>query len=181
LKLPIAHDYRGRALPEAERAELRLTCSADVLRIEVDAPYFGDPPPSAAVGPTDRLWEHEVVELFIADAGEHYLEVELSPHGHHLVLELCGVRRVVRSQLAIEYRVAIDHAARRFRGVAEVPVSYLPDRAVRVNAYAIHGQGGARTYCAHSPASGHSGQVPDFHRLECFVPLALGASPQGGD
>lgn len=181
MRLSIAHDWRGRALPEAERAELRLARVDELLRIEVDAPYFGDPPPTAAVGPTDRLWEYEVVELFIADAGEHYLEVELSPHGHYLVLELRGVRHVVRSLLAIEYRVTIDHAARRFRGVAEVPASYLPDRAVRVNAYAIHGQGGARTYCAHSPPGG---QVPDFHRLESFVPLTLGihgARGQGGE
>jgi hypothetical protein len=178
LRLSIAHDWRGRELPSAEHAELLLARAGEVLRIEVDAPFFGDPPPTAAVGPTDRLWEHEVVELFIADDGAHYLEVELSPHGHHLVLELSGVRRVVRSLLAIEYRAVIDHAARRFRGVAGVPASYLPDRAVRVNAFAIHGQGGARTYCAHSPPGG---QVPDFHRLESFVPLQLGALGPGGE
>jgi hypothetical protein len=54
--------------------------------------------------------------------------------------------------------------------VATVPRDYLPRAAVRVNAYAIHGQGAARCYHAHSPPGG---EVADFHRLEHFVPWPL--------
>jgi hypothetical protein len=176
-ELPIEHDFRGQLLPEAERSLLRLSRSANELCIHVDAPYFGDAPPPAPVGPTDRLWEHEVCELFIADDLEHYLEVELSPHGHYLVFELSGVRRVVRSQLPIAYFARIDaggpNRLGRFIGEARVPWEYLPVPARRVNAYAIHGGAQQRRYHAHSAAGYQQGDVADFHRLGSFVPFQL--------
>jgi hypothetical protein len=177
-ELAISHDFRGQLLPEAQRSVVRLSRSALELCIEVVAPYFADPAPTAPVGPTDRLWEHEVCEVFIADAAEHYLEVELSPHGHHLVLELKGVRQVVRSRLPIQYEARIDLAQRdaaagtagRFLGEARVPWDYLPASALRVNAYAIHGLAAQRCYHAHSAPGG---DVADFHRLGSFVPFQL--------
>jgi hypothetical protein len=169
ISLRIGHDWQGRELAPEQCAELTLQLRAQHLEIELDAPYFADPAPPGPVGATDRLWEYEVCELFIADAGDHYLEVELSPHGHHLVLELRGVRKVVRSGLPLEYRVACSGG--RYQGLARVPQNYLPERAVRANAYLIHGVGSARSYCAHSPPLG---EAPDFHRLASFVPLALG-------
>ena len=169
VRLRIGHDFRGVALPPAEQAEMFLAVRGGLLEITVDAPFYGDPAPPGPPGPTDRLWEYEVCEVFIADAGEHYLEVELSPHGHHLVLELRGVRKPVRSGLPIEYQVARSDG--RYRGTARVPLDYVPEGAARGNAYLIHGVGGARSYCAHSPTLG---EVPDFHRLERFVPLTLG-------
>jgi hypothetical protein len=169
IRLRIAHTWQGQPLPPEQCAELQLQLHAEQLEIAVDAPYFADPAPPGPVGPTDRLWEYEVCELFIADMGEHYLEVELSPHGHHLVLELRGVRKVVRSSLPIAYQVTCS--AGRYQGVARVPRSYLPEGAARANAYLIHGVSAERSYCAHAPPLG---DVPDFHRLERFVPLALG-------
>lgn len=167
IRLRIAHDWQGRALPPEHCAELTLQLRADALEIAVDAPYFADPAPPGPVGQTERLWEYEVCELFIADAAEHYLEVELSPHGHHLVLELRGVRKIVRSGLPIEYRVSCSTG--RYQGLARVPRSYLPEGAARVNAYMIHGVGAERSYCAHAPPLG---AAPDFHRLDSFVPLS---------
>jgi len=175
-RLAIAHDFRGAPLPAAHCAELVLVRAPDALRIEVSAPYFGDRPPASPVGSTDRLWEHEVVELFIADAADTYLEVELSPHGHHLVLQLSGVRHIVRARLPLDYQATLleppgtGAAPGRFTGVARVPWDYLPRAAARVNAYAIHGPSDARCYHAHSPPGG---EVADFHRLGCFVPLAI--------
>lgn len=166
--LRIAHDFRGSALPPGQQAEVLLCVRGSVLEIMVDAPYHADPAPPGPAGPTDRLWEYEVCEVFIADEGDHYLEVELSPHGHHLVLELRGVRQPVRSGLPIAYQVARSEG--RYRGTARVPLDYLPEGASRANAYVIHGVGSARSYCAHSPTLG---DVPDFHRLERFVPLTL--------
>jgi hypothetical protein len=172
--LLIGHDFRGQSLPKSRRALVRLRREASELCIEVVAPYFADPAPSAPVGATDRLWEHEVCEVFIADAAEHYLEVELSPHGHHLVLELNGVRQVVRSQLPIAYSARIEPGGPgrtgRFFGQARVPWHYLPTPALRVNAYAIHGPAAQRCYHAHN-ASG--GDVADFHQLSSFVPFQL--------
>lgn len=177
-ELPIDHDFRGQLLPEPHRGLVRLARIGDELCIEVASPYFADPAPAAPVGATDRLWEHEVVEVFIADAAENYLEVELSPHGHQLVLELQGVRRVVRSQLPIRYVARIEQAVSglagaayaRFYGEARVPWEYLPARALRVNAYAIHGAPAQRCYHAHSAPGG---DVADFHKLGSFVPFQL--------
>jgi hypothetical protein len=168
MELAIERDYRGNALPESQRVQLSLQRTAAAWVVELDAPYFGDPAPSGPAGSHDRLWEHEVCEVFIADDAEHYLEIELSPHGHYLVLELNGVRQVVRSGLPIAYRVQIDRD--RVRGRAEVPCAYGPQDPTRVNAYAIHGVGDQRRYCAHAPPLG---AAPDFHRLACFVPLQL--------
>jgi hypothetical protein len=174
-ELSIAHDFRGRRLPKGRSALVRLRREGSELCIEVVAPYFADPAPTAPVGATDRLWEHEVVEVFIADAAEHYLEVELSPHGHHLVLELNGVRQVVRSRLPIAYSARVEPAPPgqlgRFFGQARVPWDYLPKPARRVNAYAIHGPAEKRCYHAHSAPGG---DVADFHQLSSFVPFQLG-------
>jgi hypothetical protein len=167
-RLPIECDWRGLPLAAAEQAWIAVDRAGDQLEVEFDAPYFGDPPPPMAAGPAPGLWDFEVIELFLADAGAEYLELEFGPHGHYLVLQLCGVRRpkTAKSALPLAYRVQIEGG--RYRGRAQVPMSYLPDRPVRVNAYTIHGQGGARRYAAHAPVAGAQ---PDFHRLECFVPL----------
>jgi hypothetical protein len=60
--LTIGRDWSGAVLPREQRAELRLSWEDDALRVDVDAPFAGDPPPPGPPGPTDRLWEHEVVE-----------------------------------------------------------------------------------------------------------------------
>jgi len=135
------------------------------LCVEVEAAFHADPPPPAPPGPTDRLWEHEVVELFLLGEGERYLEIELAPHGHHLVLCLGGRRRVERRGMAIEY--AARRAGGRWSGRALVPAAWLPRGLARCNAYAAHGAGAARRHLAAFPIPGPE---PDFHRLERFGP-----------
>ncbi|CAH2300949.1 Hypothetical predicted protein, partial [Pelobates cultripes] len=50
------------------------------------------PPPGEPGQPFDGLWDYEVVESFFLNSKTtQYLEVELCPHGQHLVLLLCGV------------------------------------------------------------------------------------------
>ena len=165
-RLPIERDWQGVLLPAAEHAWIAFERAGEWLDVAFDAPYFGDPPPPMAAGPAPGLWEYEVIELFIAGPADEYLEVELGPHGHYLVLSLRGVRKAWRSALPLTYAAQI--AEGRYRGRAQVPMSYLPPGPVRANAYTIHGQGGARRYAAHAPVAGAQ---PDFHRLECFVPL----------
>lgn len=151
------------------------------LVVRVEAPFYGDPPPPGPPGPTSELWEYEVVELFVAesidgaasdDSGAvRYLELELSPHGHHLVLRLHGVRNVVEEGLELDYGAEIDSASGRWTGEAVVPREWLPPAPHHVNAFAIHGLGDARRYLAWSPLPGAR---PDFHQPGRFPRVELG-------
>ncbi len=173
--IAIARTWDGAPVKPDEAVTIELSRDARAWRIDVDAPFHDDPAPGAAPGPVMGLWEYEVVELFVLGSGEHYLEIELGPHGHHLVLELRGRRKVVRSALAIEFETA--RRGDRWRGRASVAAEAVPADATHFNAYAIHGTGEQRRYLAHAPVPGNA---PDFHQLDCFVPLPAAPAAQPG-
>lgn len=169
--------WSGQQLAPEQHADLRLAAAGDELLLTVDAPYHGEPPPPGAPGPTPGLWDYEVVELFVAGAGAanegpadqvEYLEVELSPHGHHLVLRLAGVRRVVEAGLPLDFRASIDGG--RWRGSARLPRAWLPPPPHRAAAFAVHGEGAARRYLASVTLPGDR---PDFHQPHRFPPIDL--------
>lgn len=173
LAFTITQTWDGHPIGTDEQVTLSLSPTADGLRIEVDAPFHADPPPLDPPGPTDHLWEFEVVELFLAGQITSgglvpYTEVELSPHGHHLVLRLEGIRRPVERLLPLSYEATI--AGERWSGIALLPWAYLPEGLLSVNAYALHGTGENRRYLAMVPVPG---TVPDFHQPAVFRPLLL--------
>jgi hypothetical protein len=134
--------------------------------IEIDAPYFGDEPPRGPACSLDHLWEHEVVEIFFVGEGDRYLEVEFSPHGHHLLLLLEGVRRRVARIEELDFRARIEGS--RWEGIAVIPAGLLPAGLATVNAFSIHGPAHARVHAAWRPVPG---LAPDFHRLAAFGPI----------
>lgn len=164
-RLVIDESWDGQAVDERVVVDVTI---GEALTVAFEAPYFGDPPPPGPAGVTPGLWDYEVVELFVAGPGERYLEVELGPHGHSLVLQLDGVRRVVGTSAADRYRAQIEGGV--WRGEAVVDAGLLPPRPWRVNAYAIHGVGAGRVYRA---AFAVPGARPDFHRLDCFAPWSV--------
>lgn len=166
--LRIERTWDGAPCAPGEEVTVLLRRELGSLVVEVDAPWHGDPLPLTPPGPVDGLWEFEVVELFVLGADERYLEIELGPGGHHLVLELLGRRSVVRSGMALDY--AVERAGARWTGCARIPADWLPPGASRGNAYAIHGRGEARRHLAWTAVPGGA---PDFHRLEHFGPLTL--------
>lgn len=169
LHLRVAHTWDGRPVSDPESSSIFLSREPSGLRVRVDAPYFGDPPPPGPPGPTDRLWEREVVELFVLGEGERYLEVELAPSGHHLVLRLEGVRQPFAKLLPLEFQAS--RRSDRWTGEALLPDAWRPPGALKVNAFAIHGTGEGRRYLAATPLPGPQ---PDFHRLGHFVtPLSI--------
>jgi len=170
--LTIDRTWDGEAAPKEEHATLTLRATADHLEISVSSPYFGDPQPDRPAGPTWSLWEYEVVELFIAGPQDDYVEIELGPHRHHLVLQLSGVRNIVERGLRLDYTARVTGAF--WRGLALIPWSYLPDGPYRLNAFAMHGEGPARRYLAMTPVPGDK---PDFHRLGCFEDFELPQRP----
>jgi hypothetical protein len=162
----IERTWDGRAAQQGEWARLDVGLSGERLLIRVDAPYHGDPLPPCSPGSCEGLWEYEVVELFLLGEREHYLEIELGPGGHSLVLELNGRRRRARAPLPLRYRC--ERRGERWLGEASLPRGELPAGLRAWNAYAIHGCGAERRYLAFQPVPG---ERPDFHRLECFAPL----------
>lgn len=165
MKLEIVRSWDGVPVRPDEEARLTLTPVEDGLTIEVDASFHGDPRPTASIGSTDRLWEHEVVELFLLGASERYTEIELGPHGHWLVLRLAGVRQPVEVGLPLQFAARIRGS--RWTGRALVPWAMLPDPVTHLNAYAIHGTA-ERRYLAWSPVPGNG---PDFHRIHLYPEL----------
>lgn len=167
-ELEILRDWRGEPIAEAERVRLELLLDHDSLVIDVAAPMHDDPAPHGPPGSFDGLWRHEVVELFLLGDDDRYLEVELGPWGHYLVLELAGRRNVVASGRAIDYRVRRGRTGWTARAV--VPATWIPEPVGLGNAYAIHGPAAQRRHRALHPVPGAE---PDFHRLECFGPIGL--------
>jgi len=170
--LTIDRTWDGEAVPDTEHATLTLRATVDHLEISVSSPYFGDPQPDRPAGATWSLWEYEVVELFIAGPQDDYLEIELGPHRHHLVLQLSGVRNIVERGLRLDYTARVTGS--HWRGLALLPWSYLPDGPYRLNAFAMHGEGDERRYLAMTPVPGDK---PDFHRLGCFEEFEIPPRP----
>lgn len=167
MELRIAATWNGAAIPPAEQSSIALRDDGDLI-VCVQAPWHGDPPPPGPAGPTPGLWDYEVVELFVLGPQEQYLEVELGPHGHHLVLRLRGRRSPFAAALAMDYTVR--RSGDCWRGEARVPRGWLPPPPHYINAYAIHGRGPDRRHLAWAPPGG---DAPDFHRLEAFRPVLL--------
>ncbi|MEE2665650.1 MAG: hypothetical protein VX681_16150 [Myxococcota bacterium] len=167
MRISIQSTWDGGAARPEERAVLDLVREPGHWVLELEAAFHDDPAPPGPAGPTPELWQYEVVELFLLAPPDHYLEVELGPHGHHLVLELRGVRQVVRDELSIDFRAEIDGA--RWRGRARIPDALVPPDIARLNAFAIHGQRERRRHLAFVPVPG---PAPDFHRLERYPELA---------
>lgn len=178
LTLEIATTWDG--VPVTDGALVRVEWRGAVV-IEVEAPFAGDAAPSAPKGRTDRLWEHEVVEVFLASeaaAAARYLEIELGPHGHWLGLGLDGYRCRVADDVAVAHVATIESAAGRWRGRAVIAADEVRRvmgpgwRVGALNAYAI--RGAARRHDAAFPAPRAVYPGPDFHRLEHFAVVGAG-------
>jgi hypothetical protein len=162
--------WDGSPAAPAERARVSVSrLSEALLAVRVDAPLHGDPPPPGPPGPAPGLWEYEVVELFVGGQGSGYTEVELSPHGHSLLLRLEDVRRGARELGPARYTVA--HLGGRWSGLLLLPVAWLPEGPWRGNTTAIHGQGEGRRYLSSVPLPGPR---PDFHQPAAWVALDPG-------
>ena len=111
-----------------------------------------------------------MVELFLLNDAGLYLEVELGPWGHHLVL-LLDNGKDLRHSLPLAFSVTAREEGGSWKGKAVIPTSYLPPNISKLNAYAIHGHGDERKYEALFPAPQGVHKAPNFHRLEYFKPV----------
>ncbi|XP_016363685.1 UPF0462 protein C4orf33 homolog isoform X2 [Sinocyclocheilus rhinocerous] len=160
-----------------EPVKIRFSPGEDGLLMQVTAPFFNDPPaPAGSPGePFPGLWDYEVVEsFFLNNNTEQYLEVEVCPHGQHLILLLNGKHNAFMQQLPLSFKANIED--NKWKGEALLPWRYFPQGINKMNSYAIHGSGAGRTYEALYPVPREDlqeGQGPDFHRLEYFQDFTL--------
>jgi hypothetical protein len=166
MKHVIAGTWNGHPISRKHWVSVDLALKKGELVMNLDSPFYDNPKPGGPAGPTDGLWDFEVVELFLSGDGNRYLEVELGPHGHHLALILEGKRNIIEKKLPLEYTALIRGS--RWRGTAAVPAAYIPGGRLTGNLYAIYGPAEARIHLALYPLGG---DAPDFHRLEDFRPL----------
>ncbi|XP_071774251.2 UPF0462 protein C4orf33 homolog isoform X1 [Centroberyx gerrardi] len=165
--IPVTHDP----------VRVRFSPGDGGLKMEVFAPFFNDP--AAPAGPPGQpfpgLWDYEVVESFFLDSTtENYLEVEVCPHGQHLVLLLSGRGQAFQQQLPMSFNAKI--VGDKWIGEALLPWRFFPPNVNKMNSYAIHGSGEGRTYEALYPVPREDlaeGQKPNFHLLEYFQNFRL--------
>lgn len=159
--------------------------------LEVDAPYFNDPPPPGEPGKCLKVYDYEVVEVFIAaypsdddESAQYspYLEVQIGPHGHYNLVFFLQEADFKNMDTSIELdrppTAKINPKTGRWTAEIAIPSFFLPEPVCgddlsitwMMNAYAMHGQGEQREHIAYSPVPGSK---PNFHQLRHFCPLVL--------
>lgn len=179
LALELVRAADGRRPRHATTVELEATAERLVVRFDAESPD-----PWATIRERDgRLWEEEVVELFLATGGatpRRYLEIEVNPLGaifDALVDSPAGDRRGMTVDPAwncdgLRAAVEIDRAARRWRTRVELPWRALaPDATapgvLRMNLFRIERprDGAPPEFSAWSPTYV---EPADFHRPRRF-------------
>ncbi|KAH7718746.1 Protein C33A12.3 a [Aphelenchoides avenae] len=153
-----------------------------VVRVNLEAPLFDEdeepnefsgicPGPRPAHKNPLQLWNYECVELFFANQKGHYVEVEVGPHGHWLVLLHKGYRDCFNKGEELELEVRNEFQGSTWRCTFEIPLAYFPGGIRRFNAYALHTVDGVRHYEALHTVTDGGLSEPDFHKLEYFGPI----------
>ena len=159
------YTWDGCSIPEEEETHFSLQfLNNGDLQLQIDAPFFNDPPPASKPGSCWKLWEYEVVEIFLVGEDGQYTELEFAPHGHYLTLRFDAPRSVIAQEEGLEYQAEI--VGQRWNGHAIVPKKLLPPSIYRVNCFAIHGQNEERRYLCHWPLPQY--EKPDFHQPSRF-------------
>ncbi|XP_067949630.1 UPF0462 protein C4orf33 homolog [Watersipora subatra] len=127
------------------------------VRVNVSGKFFNDSPaPECPPGPTDFLWDYEVVEAFFLNSQDDtYLEVEFSPlyknGGRGLFVwklassHICFNGRGT-TLLPLKYSTTLCADTGSWQGQADIPLNYFPPKVDKFNAFAIHGSGSNRLY-----------------------------------
>lgn len=167
MKLVIGHNWDGVALAEKDKARVEVYWLGNGdLSISIDAPFAHDLKPNNVKSAYWNLWDFEVVELFLVGAGHpaFYTEIEISPWGNHLVLQLLGARNVIAQELPLQI-LSLKRSETRWTAQAVVSQTLLPKGALKVNAFRVSGVAPNRYYHVMTPLTGSE---PDFHHISQF-------------
>ena len=168
-------DGGGAPAGTGGRAQLDLHEQALVLRWDLAlaaAACVPDSPP----GWRDGLWEHDVVEVFLAppeSASGRYVELEAGAAGHWLALAFGGVRQRAAEWRGIDVSVSSRVADGRWQGRLEVPreplEAWVGPPPWHGLVTAVTGPPGSRTHLTWPRLPGAQ---PDFHQPEAWRALA---------
>ncbi|OXA60474.1 hypothetical protein Fcan01_04893 [Folsomia candida] len=173
----ITKTWNNQTSPENAMISLSFSLERDPeghrsLKIHVQAPFFNDPvgPTNATDEPFYGLWDFEVVEAFFLGDNDEYLEIELAPSSHYVLLYLNGYRNDTEMYLPLRHFTAkIDNSTTPpiWTGEAFIPANYFPCNVTKFNAYAIHKSDPNRRYMSLFPVAEETPN-PDFHYLPAF-------------
>lgn len=124
------------------------------------------PAPALALH-TDGLWRTTCFELFIALAGDGYVEINLSPSGAFAAYHFDHYRTGMRALAIPAPAITVVQGSERLTLTAHLPEDSLPwDRSGRIGlAAVIEDRSGCTSYWALAHGAGR----PDFHQQDCFA------------
>ena len=165
MELVIQHTWDGTEIPSHDFVFINAEIQKDHFYFTIRSPFYHNLPPSGPSGSLWRLWEFEVVEVFLVGENGEYTELEFGPYGHYLVLKLNKPRNITQKHLPIDYTAKINQD--RWTATASVPMAHLPKSIHKINCFAIHNTQNSRRYLSLSKLPG---EQPDFHQ-PTFFPL----------
>jgi alpha-galactosidase len=167
-------DWRGENGDASRETEVRLLWTPANLYLKFVARYrvitlFPD---ADANGRRDKLWDRDVVEVFLQPDPAHqrcYREFEVSPNGFWIDLDIAnGALQDLQSGMV--RRVSMDEKVKTWTAELAIPMKSLlehfdPNTLWRVNFYRIEGPVEPRFYSAWRPTNTPQ---PNFHVPELF-------------
>ncbi|MBI4598982.1 hypothetical protein HY734_02170 [Candidatus Uhrbacteria bacterium] len=165
LRLPVGRLWNGSVCPDKRLSglvEVQQTEDTILVRARTPALPARRIPDTPVGSRVDRLWEYDVMEVFFVDEDGQYLEVEIGPGGHYLVLGFEGPRCLVADFVDLPFTVR--HEVRPDRSAVNellIPRELFPTSLRAVNAFLIAGG----QYLAYHPVPGTQ---PDFHQPDTF-------------
>ncbi|XP_032794729.2 uncharacterized protein LOC116931257 [Daphnia magna] len=168
----IASSWNGKALSPSESVDLhiQLDASSRNLVLNVSAPFYDDRAPEEANGgPFADLYNYEVVHLYLLSYPDFkYVEIELGPWGHYLVVFWNGYYNKVGNLVSL-LKYTVNRNASRWTGSALIPLIYLPPKVYLMNAHSSHGVDAKRQWNSLYPVPSNSNQTsPDYHALKYY-------------
>ena len=161
--------------------QVSLEHTTNGVAFDVRAPWWQNLAPEGPPRSVWGLWNFEVVEIFIVGDGGRYLELEINPYGHYLMLMLSAPRKIEQKQMSPKQMHCVrasggsDLNARQASWSAtglisadDLPVPYRDQEMVpywRVNSFWCFSNHAQRYHCCAYPLPG---EQPNFHQPQYF-------------
>ena len=175
MQLDLSRSWNGEAAPPGLGGRARLAVDSGLLVLTWDLALPTEPRvPSVPVGYVDGLWEHDVIELFVAGGSDRhrYLELEFGFAGHRLALAFDGPRNRVADLREVAPEVISEVRRGRWRGRAALPVAVVEKHAGRRPWHGLTcAVTGPRKNRVHLCWPRLPGERPDFHQPQAWAPM----------